>query len=40
MYGNRNYPLTLTLESKKEFKIQYGNDGSSFNGFNVDYETE
>jgi len=38
--GNRYYPLTLTLESKKEFKIQYGNDGSSFNGFNVDYETE
>lgn len=38
--GNRYYPLTLTLESKKEFKIQYGNDGSGFNGFNVDYETE
>lgn len=38
--GNRYYPLTLTLETKREFKRQYGNDGSSFNGFNVDYETE
>ena len=27
----RYYPLTLTRESRIEFKIQYGNDGSSFN---------
>ena len=38
--NGRYYPLTLTLETKREFKRQYGNDGNSFNGFNVDYETE
>ncbi len=38
--GNRYYPLTLTLETKREFKMQYGSDGSSFNGFNVEYQKE